>query len=159
MYASIEQEANNLMHMADGNAYQASIYEYPWASNTDIANHGIILSMAYDVTGNTNYLQVAQEQLNYLLGKNTLGMSYVTGYGHRYPHNIHSRMSLVSGQEIPGALVGGPDEHRDDKVTAEIGWDVPAAKVYRDTFESYSTNEIAIIYKSSRVHLLARLYR
>ncbi|MBP3890946.1 MAG: glycoside hydrolase family 9 protein [Solobacterium sp.] len=159
MYASIEQEANNLMHMADGNAYQASIYEYPWASNTDIANHGIILSMAYDVTGNTNYLQVAQEQLNYLLGKNTLGMSYVTGYGHRYPHNIHSRMSLVSGQEIPGALVGGPDEHRDDKVTAEIGWDVPAAKVYRDTFESYSTNEIAIIYNSSLVHLLARLYR
>ncbi|KAJ9547640.1 hypothetical protein OSB04_020183 [Centaurea solstitialis] len=78
---------------------------------------------------------IAKKQVDYLLGDNPLKMSYMVGYGPRYPKRIHHRGSSLpsvsahpakiacgSGfsimhSEIPnpnvliGAVVGGPDEH------------------------------------------------
>ncbi|XP_023740645.1 endoglucanase 17 [Lactuca sativa] len=78
---------------------------------------------------------IAKKQVDYLLGDNPLKMSYMVGYGPRYPLRIHHRGSSLpsisahpakiecgSGfsimhSEIPnpnvliGAVVGGPDEH------------------------------------------------
>ncbi|KAL4558883.1 hypothetical protein LXL04_037087 [Taraxacum kok-saghyz] len=78
---------------------------------------------------------IAQKQVDYLLGDNPLKMSYMVGYGSRYPRRIHHRgSSLPSISAHPGkidcgsgfafmhtenpnpnilvgAVVGGPDEH------------------------------------------------
>ncbi|KAM7521452.1 hypothetical protein LguiA_011354 [Lonicera macranthoides] len=78
---------------------------------------------------------IAKKQVDYLLGDNPLKMSYMVGYGPRYPQRIHHRGSSLpsvaahpakiqcsSGfgimkSESPnpnilvGAVVGGPDEH------------------------------------------------
>ncbi|CAH1434147.1 unnamed protein product [Lactuca virosa] len=78
---------------------------------------------------------IAKKQVDYLLGDNPLKMSYMVGYGPRYPLRIHHRGSSLpsisahpakiecgSGfsimhSETPnpnlliGAVVGGPDEH------------------------------------------------
>lgn len=78
---------------------------------------------------------IAKKQVDYLLGDNPLKMSYMVGYGSRYPQRIHHRGSSLpsisshpakiecgSGfsimhSDIPnpntliGAVVGGPDEH------------------------------------------------
>nr|GEU75212.1 endoglucanase 17 [Tanacetum cinerariifolium] len=77
---------------------------------------------------------IAKKQVDYLLGSNPLKMSYMVGYGPRYPERIHHRGSSLpsisahpakiecgSGfsimhSDIPnpntliGAVVGGPDE-------------------------------------------------
>ena len=45
-----------------------------------IANAGIILSLAGDITGDKTYNESAGEILNYLLGRNPNGVCYVTGY-------------------------------------------------------------------------------
>ncbi|KAF8724388.1 hypothetical protein HU200_021422 [Digitaria exilis] len=76
---------------------------------------------------------VARRQVDYLLGSNPMGMSYMVGYGARYPRRIHHRASslpsvaahpgrigcsqgftaLYAGGANPnvlvGAVVGGPD--------------------------------------------------
>ncbi|XP_010259480.1 PREDICTED: endoglucanase 17-like [Nelumbo nucifera] len=78
---------------------------------------------------------IAKKQVDYLLGDNPLKMSYMVGYGGRYPQRIHHRGSSLpsiavhpakiqcssgfSAMKSPspnpnilvGAVVGGPDQH------------------------------------------------
>ncbi|XP_010269597.1 PREDICTED: endoglucanase 17-like [Nelumbo nucifera] len=78
---------------------------------------------------------IAKKQVDYLLGDNPLKMSYMVGYGARYPQRIHHRGSSLpsiavhpakiqcssgfSALKSPapnpnilvGAVVGGPDQH------------------------------------------------
>ncbi|MCO5596882.1 hypothetical protein L7F22_050952 [Adiantum nelumboides] len=79
--------------------------------------------------------QFAKHQVDYILGDNPMGMSYMVGYGAKYPRRIHHRGSslpcmsshpehisckdgfeyLSSGQANPnlliGAVSGGPDNY------------------------------------------------
>ncbi|XP_016474134.1 endoglucanase 17-like isoform X2 [Nicotiana tabacum] len=78
---------------------------------------------------------LAKKQVDYLLGDNPLKMSYMVGYGTRYPQRIHHRgsslpsmvvhptkiqcssgFSMYNSQNpnpniLVGAVVGGPDQH------------------------------------------------
>lgn len=72
----------------------------------------------------------ATSQVDYILGKNPLHMSYVVGHGNNYPKHVHHRAASIphnnvkysctggfkwrdsknpNPNEITGALVGGPD--------------------------------------------------
>lgn len=157
MKDSLLTEADSILSAVNGNAYGISIYEFAWGSNYDIANNGIILSMAYDMTGDTSYEQAAYQQASYILGDNPLDMCFVTGLGYNSPINIHHRPSKATGTTLKGYLVGGPDSYREDIVTELISSDVVASKVYADDYESYTTNEVSIYWNSSFLHLLARL--
>ncbi|KAJ9562851.1 hypothetical protein OSB04_008011 [Centaurea solstitialis] len=93
--------------------------------------------------GPTELRQIAKRQVDYILGENPKGMSYMVGYSDRYPQRIHHRgSSLPSVKDHPqfiackdgsvycnssspnpnvltGALVGGPqedDEYEDDRL-------------------------------------------
>ncbi|KAJ9139999.1 hypothetical protein P3X46_030687 [Hevea brasiliensis] len=78
-------------------------------------------------------ISVAKGQVDYILGKNPLGMSYMVGYGNKFPQKIHHRGSTLPSIDnhpghigchdgtpyfesedpnpnvLVGALVGGPD--------------------------------------------------
>ena len=41
-------------------------------------------------------------QVNYILGKNPLGMSYMVGYGNKFPKRIHHRGSSLPSMEAQG---------------------------------------------------------
>nr|GLL21066.1 endoglucanase 17-like [Ipomoea trifida] len=93
----------------------------------------------------TRLMQFAKTQVNYILGSNPANMSYMVGYGERFPQRIHHRgSSLPSVEQHPqrieckegtpyfqtgnpnpnlliGAVVGGPDmndKFYDDRVDA-----------------------------------------
>ncbi|KAL0422820.1 UNVERIFIED_CONTAM: Endoglucanase 24 [Sesamum latifolium] len=86
--------------------------------------------------------QIAQRQVNYILGENPKGMSYMVGYSNLYPQRIHHRGSSIPSTKdhsqvigckegsiyfnssdpnpnvLVGAIVGGPgedDEYEDDR--------------------------------------------
>nr|XP_043623070.1 endoglucanase 24-like isoform X1 [Erigeron canadensis] len=94
------------------------------------------------IVGPTSLRKIAKRQVDYILGENPKGMSYMVGYSDRYPQRIHHRgSSLPSTRDHPqviqckegsiyfnssdpnpnvliGALVGGPgedDEYEDDR--------------------------------------------
>ncbi|RYR01580.1 hypothetical protein Ahy_B06g080466 [Arachis hypogaea] len=57
----------------------------------------------------------ARTQVDYILGKNPEKMSYVVGFGERYPEEVHHMgVSIMSerGKKYGcgGAMVGGPDK-------------------------------------------------
>ncbi|MFR6588415.1 MAG: glycoside hydrolase family 9 protein [Ruminococcus sp.] len=63
---------------------------YVWGSNSFVADNAVILAAAYDLTGEQNYLNGVISAMDYLLGRNPMDVSYITGCGShavQYPHH------------------------------------------------------------------------
>jgi endoglucanase len=104
---------------------------------------------------NREFVDVARDNLHYLLGRNTFSLSWVTQVGENPFKHPHHRPSGASGAPWPGLLSGGPNAGRADAVLAALPKDLPPAKVYADQLASYAGNEIAINWQASLVFLLA----
>ena len=157
--------ANFLKSTAENSAYGLPIAEwnFVWGSNSAIANNGIVLLHAYYLTKDKGYLNAAQRALDYLLGANPLGMSYVTGYGNRTPLLPHHRPSEADGifEPVPGMLVGGPHEGGQDSKQTRCENYVQKGKPaisYTDDNCSYATNEVAINWNAPLVYLAGAIH-
>jgi endoglucanase len=131
--------------------------DFIWGSNSVAANQGLVLLHAFYVSKENKYLNAAVSQLDYLLGRNPLGICYVTGQGSYSPLHPHHRISDADGvtAPVPGLLVGGPhmggdDIGTDNCVTNYI--DKPATS-YLDSVCSFATNEIAINWNAPLAYL------
>lgn len=151
----IVSQADDLAEVAAEQAYGVATDSYHWGSNMTIANYGIVLAQAYDITGDDKYVAAAQDQLNYLLGTNPLGTCFVTGYGTATPVAPHHRPSMAVGECMKGMLVGGVNQNLEDNAALAFCIDSPPAKCWVDNAESYSTNEITIYWNSPLTYLLS----
>ena len=122
---------------------------YGWGSNHSVIQNMIVVATAYDITGQRRYLQAVRESMDYILGRNALGISYVTGHGTTYAHRQYSFMfANATDPSYPppprGALAGGPNSSpADDYAIKQLAGCAPQA-CYVDDSRSFSTNEIAI---------------
>ncbi len=126
--------------------------DFIWGSNAVAANQGILLIAAWRISGDEKYLRYAHDNLDYLLGRNATGYSFVTGHGDRTPMHPHHRPSQADGipEPIPGFLVGGPNAGRQDN----CGYPrTDAARSYIDDVCSYASNEVAINWNAPLVYL------
>lgn len=124
---------------------------YNWGSNGDMSNRGIILAMAYDMTGDEKYLSALTGVVDYLLGRNPLGQSYVAGYGEKPMVAPHHRYWLrVLDDDLPpppaGALAGGANSTNPaDEVARDLQQKGCAPQMcYADDYRAYALNEVAI---------------
>jgi len=127
---------------------------YVWGSNSAVLNNGVLLIIGYMLSGNIAFYNTALDQLNYILGCNVKGMSYVTGVGTFSPMNPHHRPSYADGiaAPVPGLMVGGPDRYLDDPVLqSTYTASTPPAQCYIDNWQSYASNEIAINWNAPLV--------
>ena len=153
--SAVTAQAKTLLKNTNANPYGAALTKYNWGSNMTIANGGIILALASELTGEQSYNEAAQAQLNYLLGVNPVGTCFVSGYGTVSPENPHHRPSMAVGHAMKGMLAGGVNQNLDDSAAKAYCQDQPAAKCYVDNSESYSTNEITIYWNSPLTYLLS----
>ena len=133
--------------------------DFVWGSNAVAGNQGVWLLHAYYLTGEAKYYQAAVKVLDYLLGKNPLDMSFLTGFGTKSakkPHHRPSTSDKVS-DPIPGMIVGGPQPGGED-----IGSETWECKDYRTGFPatsyvdnncSYASNEVAINWNAPFAYL------
>ncbi|MES2276203.1 MAG: glycoside hydrolase family 9 protein [Bacteroidota bacterium] len=148
--------ADGLINGADDRAYRTvfgkSTRDFGWGSNSNAGNQGIALIQAYLITKDSKYLNYALSNLDYLLGRNGSGYSYVTGYGYKTPMHPHHRLSSADGvaNPVPGLLVGGPNPGQQDGV--KLPSTVPD-EAYVDDEQSYATNEIAINWNAPLAYL------
>jgi endoglucanase len=122
---------------------------YAWGSNGQVLNNMVVLATAHDITGDAKYRDAVTSGMDYILGRNPMGLSYVTGHGDRYAHNQHHRFwarqkDAQLPQPAPGAVAGGPNSSIDDPVAQTKLKGCAPAKCYVDDIESWSTNEITI---------------
>lgn len=161
LYNHFLAKADTMLGSSKNDGYFISLgNDYNWGSNMDISNNGMLLMLADDIAPNDNYVDRAFDHLHYILGRNSLNMSFVTGYGDVYPLNIHNRMVIAKKLQLIGAMVGGPNRNFEDAVIKEkLSDTTPGAKVYMDDNMSYSTNEVAVYWNSSLVFLISSLKR
>lgn len=131
---------------------------YVWASNAQILNNIWVLGVGYDLSGDEELLAAARESMDYILGRNALDISYITGYGTRDVKNQHSRwFAHQADRSLPhpprGSVAGGPnaDYGTWDEVITRLypGKDCPPQLAYVDDIYSWSTNEITINWNSA----------
>lgn len=140
------------------NAMQCS--DYTWGSNTTPLVRGMYLAAAYKLTGKQIYCDCAQRQMDYLLGVNGTGYSFVTGYGAHAVEHIHHRVMVADAEKgvIPGFVSGGPNGCPcDEKAEWLIEPGTPPMKCFLDVWECYSLNENTIYWNASAVFLAAFL--
>ncbi len=162
---TVTQETYNEKRATMEVALDSSIYSnamgdnsFHWGSNGQAASQGIYMFQEYLHSGDTSAIYDAEDQLGYLLGKNPLNMSYVTGEGSSYPMNPHHRPSEADGitEPVPGMIVGGPHSGGQDERNCGEYTTYPAVS-YIDDHCSYATNEVAINWNSPYAYLVGAL--
>jgi len=136
--------------------------DFVWGSNAVVLNQAMMLVQAYRITHKADYLNAAQSALDYTLGRNPLGLSYVTGFGARPAMHPHHRPSEADGiaAPLPGWLVGGPNPGQQDIRDCPAGTRYPSSQPalsYLDLACSYASNEVAINWNAPLVYVAAAL--
>jgi endoglucanase len=128
---------------------------YPWGSNSLVLGNIVLLGAAADFTGADKYLAGVVSGMDYLLGRNALGQSYVTGYGTRPLRNPHHRFWAHQANPKyptapPGIVSGGPNSRIQDPYSVAAGLQgCPLQKCFVDHIEAYSVNELAINWNAA----------
>ena len=137
-----------------------SARDFGWGCLAEtFGTNGVALLYAYRLTGNRKYLTAAQQDADYILGRNATGYCYITGFGTRSPMHPHHRPSEADGVEAPypGLLVGGPNPGQQDKSDVKSYPSNQPDESYADVMQSYASNEIAINWNASVLALLGWL--
>lgn len=144
------------LETAKSNGYQNAIgVDYVWGSNMIMANHGMLMLMANEISPNEEYVTYAMAQLHYLMGVNGTGYCFITGSGTVSPQDPHHRPSQVLGTCMPGMLVGGPDSNLEDPYAMAVFLNTYNGLCYADNSQSFSCNEVTIYWNSPLAYLLA----
>jgi len=157
MHKRVLALADSYMGKIASNAFHTVMgynrYDFVWGSNGIAANQGVLLMMAYQLTGDTRYLEGALSNVDYLLGRNATGYCFVTGVGDKSTMHPHHRISVADGveQPVPGLLAGGPNAGMQDG--RPYLYKEPET-AYLDDDGAYASNEIAINWNAPLVYLL-----
>ena len=151
---AIEAAADAFQALVDQQGYRLpfkpGVKGYPWGSNSFVLNNAIVLGLAHDFAGESKYLNAAAEALNYVLGRNPMDKSYVTGYGERPLVNPHHRFWAHQANPAfppppPGVMSGGPNSGLQDPYVQAAGLQGCAPETcYADNIDAWSANEEAI---------------
>lgn len=148
--------------------------DYKWGSNSEVLNQSLMLIQAVRLIDSTagaanaasqgrfrqDALAAAQSNLDYVLGRNPMGRSQVTGFGWKPPLHPHHRPSQADGvaDPVPGFLVGGANPGQQDKKECPTGYpsSLPALS-WLDDVCSYASNEVAINWNAPLVYVAGAL--
>ena len=120
-------------------------------------NQSIVLINAWLLTRQPKYAYAALSNLDYVLGRNATGYSFITGVGSKTPMHPHHRPSVADGipEPVPGMLVGGPNPGQQDRCEGYPSR-MPAES-FLDHDCSYASNEIAINWNAPLVYVVNAL--
>ncbi|MES2933137.1 MAG: glycoside hydrolase family 9 protein [Pseudomonadota bacterium] len=111
-------------------------YHYEWGSNGNVLNRAMILAAASewqsDAAKKKGYVDATVSSMDYLLGRNAMGASFISGYGTKPMANPHHRWyALHADPRAPrtpaGFISGGPNSR-----------DIPALRANAPRYENAS---------------------
>ena len=127
---------------------------YEFGSNEIALRNMMLMAYAYDISGQEKYLNRVALGMDYLLGKNALSHSFITGYGSSYVFNpTHYFWRSSFDDSLPpapdGVLVSGPSTTAPDAYMRALGFtanerDLREQRYYVDSGEARSVNESSV---------------
>jgi endoglucanase len=141
----------------------APIDGWDWGSNGRILNNLVVIATAHLLSGDPRYADAVAEGMDYLLGRNALGQSYITGYGTDYTSHQRTRqfghdLDSALPPAPPGALAGGansrpsPDFPYDSRLLG-----LPPQCCYLDEPTSEVSNDVCIRWNAPLVWIVTYL--
>lgn len=121
-----------------------------WGSNQVISKMGYYTLLANQFAPRREYVQLAEDTLHYLLGRNAVATSMVTGYGSRVAviyHGIYGRSAAARLPEPPGFVPGGVNQWE------SAGISLYPAKHFRNDPNNWTLTEPAIYYNAPLMFL------
>jgi endoglucanase len=133
---------------------------YPWGSNSTILNRAIILGVAWQIDPKPAYRAAVVASMDYILGRNPLDRSYVTGFGIRPMQHPHHRFWAASADpRYPappaGVVSGGPNSAAADAPGPMRG--CAPQTCWIDDYRAFAVNEVAINWNAPLVWTAAFL--
>ena len=130
---------------------------WDWGSNGRVLDNLVVLAVAHELGGRSEYRAAAARGMDYLLGCNALGQSYVTGYGtdatcHQRTRHFARDLDPAFPPPPRGAIAGGPTS----KDYAGFPTDprlagLPSQRCYLDEPTSETTNDVCIRWNAPLV--------
>ena len=127
---------------------------YEPGSNTKVVNNAMIMAYAFDITKDRKYIDGTATAMDYLLGRNPMSFSFITGYGEYAVKNpFHTFWANEVDPTFPkapdGVLSSGPSAYLMDGYVRALGFvpgseDNPSQRCYADSVESWCTNSTGI---------------
>jgi len=125
-----------------------------WGSNRYAANEAFLSMLWFKRSKVAKYREWAKSQIDFMLGDNSNGFSYVIGIGSRYPKNPHHRAAHGSF----GDSMAVPSETRHVLYGALVGGHMNTSGIaYNDDRNDYQSNEVACDYNAGLSGALAGL--
>ncbi len=120
--------------------------EYHWESNEALLDRAAVLLAASKITEDDRYRATALRQMDWLLGTNSLSLSFVTGHGEKAVQRPYHWAAAAYGIVIPGWVAGGPNQYptgADPLLLDLIHRKTPPAKCFVDANSggSWASNE------------------
>jgi endoglucanase len=143
-----------------------SAAEFYWGSNHTLLGIALKHILLNKITKTQDSRELAVNQVDYILGKNPWGISFVGGIGSRYSRDLHHQISHILKRRLPGGFAAGP-------VKKEIleNYNIPYESedkfkvfqtdeaVYRDDRMDYVTNEPTIIANATGIFVFSNISR
>jgi endoglucanase len=129
---------------------------HPWGSTSSVLNRALILAVAHDDTREARYRDGVIDAMDYILGRNPLDRSFVSGYGARPMLNPHHRHWAQQADPKyppppPGALSGGPNSRPSDEAARPLNGKCVHQTCWLDDYRAFSVNEVAINWNAPLV--------
>tara|TARA_R110002012_G_scaffold263161_2_gene445730 strand:- start:12406 stop:14190 length:1785 start_codon:yes stop_codon:yes gene_type:complete len=152
LLSAARAQIDGLNGVAFRSPMESNVKNFIWGSNAVAANQGILLQYAYKQNGEHAFLEGAYDNMDYILGRNATGYSYVTGFGSKTPLHPHHRLaeSRPDLPPLPGFIVGGANPGQQDGCSYSSKF---ADESYSDESCSYASNEIAINWNAPFAYL------
>lgn len=134
---------------------------YAWGSTSTLLNRAMLLRMAQRWTGEARFGAAAGDALDYILGRNPMGTSYVSGHGERAMQNPHHRFWARQADPAypdppPGALSGGPNNSSmGDPIAQKLKGKCAPQRCWVDDIGAFTMNEVAINWNAPLVWVAA----
>ena len=164
--ASVLEAADRLIELQSGQPWgqpYAPESGWDWGSNGRLLNNLVVLAIAHELTGRDAYRDAATRGIDYLLGCNALGQSYVTGYGTDFTRHQRTRhfahdLDPSFPPPPPGALAGGPTSRAHPGFPSDQRLaGLPPQQCYLDEPTSETTNDVCIRWNAPLVWMAAFL--
>ncbi len=132
---------------ADAYGFSVQASRYVWGSNECALNEAVICLYADYLAPHSGLRTGAQNLFDYILGRNSLDHSFVTGYGARPTQHPFHWIFNTQGIAMPGWASGGANGQvagADSLLKAVIEQGTPPAKCFVDACQnegSYASNE------------------
>lgn len=155
----LEGSAAEIEKRSAESAYRIALNTFQWGSNGEIANQALTLAVVNEWLKIDKYTELVSEFVDYIYGRNPMNVSFVTGSAWSSPMFPHHRLSGSDEVEepVPGLLVGGLNEHRQDTRRAVAYESELPGFSYSGAQGSFASNETAINWNAPLTFVLAYL--